>query len=123
MRSEEPRPSTTKPGQSPIAECKRSGAGERARRAGGGPPPGRPPPRRPPPIGVGPVKPDGTPAIEPEYDADERRYKGTEGEEAPEGGAPVQEDEWGQSTSWQKKGKKKRAKGSRRGVRAKKRSL
>lgn len=54
--------------------------------------------------------------MEPEYDADERRYQGDE--EAESG----PEDEWGQSTGWKKKGKKKR-KGSRRGLRAKKRSL
>ncbi len=77
--------------------------------------PGGPGGKRPPRAGAG-AGGAGTapPSIEPEYDTEDRRWQEDEGDDP-------EQDEWGSSPSWKKK--KKKRKGSRRGLRAKKRSL
>ena len=100
---------------SPIAEFKRGGSRPAGAREGGERPRRPPRPTGPrPPMGRGAAPP---PAEEPVYDADERRFQEDDGEEA-----AVETNEWGESQQDWKKKKKKR-KGSRRGLRAKKRSL
>ena len=86
------------------------GGGRRDDRRGGGGGGGGRPPRGGPPRGATP------PPVEPEYTTEDRRDPDAYEEPSSE------TDEWGKSAQpWKKK--KKKSKGSRRGLRSKKRSL